>query len=276
MIVSSEAFPTGEAVLAALAEWLPAHPQRPLILGLCGAQGSGKSTLAAWLAERLGERGLHAATLSIDDLYLGQAQRRDLARTVHPLFATRGVPGTHDVARGRDLFTALGEGFRPLDLPRFDKGRDEPAPQGQRVETPLDVLIFEGWCVGARPQRAAQLVAPVNALEREEDPEAIWRGHVNAVLESDYAPLFGAIDRLVLLAAPGFEVVRGWRGEQEAQLRTRLASAPEAGREVMDAATLDRFVQHYERLTRHILDEMPARADLLLRLAPDRNLRLQP
>nr|WP_240339042.1 kinase [Novosphingobium sp. BW1] len=263
-------------MLAALTGWLGHDHPRPLILGLCGAQGSGKSTLAAWLAERLGGMGMRAGILSIDDLYLGRVQRQDLAATVHPLFATRGVPGTHDVTRGCALLAALRAGTLPLVLPRFDKGRDEPAPQGEPVDAPLDVLIFEGWCVGARPQTEPQLSPPVNALEREEDPEGTWRRHVNTALACHYAPLFEAIDRLVLLAAPGFEVVRGWRGEQEAELRTRLSASSEAGREVMDAPRLDRFVQHYERLTRNILDEMPARADLVLQLAPDRSLRSQP
>ncbi|PTT43253.1 kinase, partial [Stenotrophomonas sp. HMWF022] len=78
----------------------------PLILGLCGAQGSGKSTIAARLAKQV-ER---SAILSLDDLYLTRAERQKLARAVHPLFATRGVPGTHDVALGVETIAAVARG----------------------------------------------------------------------------------------------------------------------------------------------------------------------
>ncbi|MEE4453550.1 kinase [Novosphingobium resinovorum] len=261
--------PSSERILAAVREWLEERRDGPLILGLCGSQGSGKSTAAEALKAALDAQGHRVAILSLDDLYLGRAARAQLARDVHPLFATRGVPGTHDVAQGIALLDAV-LAAAPVTLPRFDKAHDEPAPEGQSVPAALDLLIFEGWCVGARPQDSAALAAPVNALEREEDPQAVWRTAVNAALSGPYADLFARIDRLVLLAAPGFEVVRGWRGQQEDALRARTC---DSAARVMDAPQLDRFVQYYERLTRHILAEMPGRADLVLHLAPDRSLR---
>ncbi|EJL34907.1 hypothetical protein [Novosphingobium sp. AP12] len=260
---------SSDRVTAAVRGWLEEPRSGPLVLGLCGSQGSGKSTLAGDLKTRMEAQGRRAAILSLDDLYLGRAARVELARDVHPLFATRGVPGTHDAAHGAALLDAVGAG-EPVIMPRFDKARDEPANAGEAVPGSLDLLIFEGWCVGARPQQADALAVPVNALERDEDPDGIWRSHVNALLHGPYAHLNARIDRLVLLAAPGFEVVRGWRGQQEDALR---ASTTDAQTRVMDETALDRFVQHYERLTRYILAEMPGRADLVLRLAPDRSLR---
>nr|WP_157602713.1 kinase [Sphingomonas sp. PR090111-T3T-6A] len=243
-----------------------APADRPLVLGLCGAQGSGKSTLAAGLAERF-ER---TAILSLDDLYRTKAERAALARTVHPLFATRGVPGTHDVPLGLATFAALDRG-EAAALPRFDKACDDRAPADQWGHAPAGtrLLIFEGWCVGARPEAEEALAAPINALEREEDADGIWRRAVNAALAGDYQRLFARIDRLMLLAAPGFEVVQGWRIEQERALRGR--TAPDAPG-LMSDAKVARFIQHYERLTRHILTEMPGRADRVARLAADRSL----
>lgn len=264
-----------DRVAGAVGHWLDEPRDGPLILGLCGAQGSGKSTLAQALEARFAAQGARVAVLSLDDLYLGRAARAAVAQAVHPLFATRGVPGTHDVAQGIALLDAIRAG-EPVVLPRFDKARDEPAPQGQPVPANLDLLIFEGWCIGAQAQDAAALAPPVNALERDDDPDGVWRGHANAALAGPYAALFARIDRLVLLAAPGFEVVRGWRGQQEAALRARVARGEAQGAHVMDEAALDRFVQHYERITRHILAEMPGRADLVLPLAPDRSLRPSP
>ncbi|NWK98360.1 kinase [Sphingobium lactosutens] len=260
--------PSLERIAAATRDWL-AGASRPLILGLCGAQGSGKSTLAAGLQALMEQDGRRTAILSLDDLYLGRAVRARLADEVHPLFRTRGVPGTHDVARGIALCEAVKAGD-PVLLPRFDKGQDEPFSEGEAIAGSIDLLIFEGWCVGARPQPEADLVAPVNVLERDEDPDGIWRRHVNRRLYGPYAELFGWIDRLILLAAPDFAVVRSWRGQQEEALR---AEQGEAANRAMDAAQLDRFVQHYERLTRHILTEMPGRADLTLSLDSDRQLR---
>jgi D-glycerate 3-kinase len=253
-----------DAVERALDGW---RGDGPFILGVCGAQGSGKSTLAEGLTERLGARGLRAATLSIDDLYLSHAERVLLGETIHPLFATRGAPGTHDTALGAHLLDHV-KGGQDLVLPRFDKAADDPTPTGTPVEGPLDVLVFEGWCVGARPQLDAALATPINALERGEDPDAIWRRRANRALATDYADLFSRIDRLVLLAAPGFEVVRDWRLQQEHELRARVGE----GARTMSDDEIGVFIQHYERLTRHILSDMPAYADLTLRLDEKRRL----
>lgn len=256
-----------EAVERAMDGW---RGDGPFVLGICGAQGSGKSTLSAGLAQRLNARGIRTAMLSLDDLYLSHDRRAALACEVHPLFAVRGAPGTHDVAQGLVLLEAVKAG-RGVTLPRFDKATDDPAPKADWpvIEGPLDVLIFEGWCVGARPQAEAALVAPVNALEAERDPDGVWRRHVNAALAGPYADLFARIDRLVLLAAPGFEVVERWRVQQEQSLR---AQAPKGAR-VMSDAEVATFIQHYERLTRHILSDMPYYADLVLRLDADRQLK---
>jgi len=236
-----------------------------LVAGICGSQGSGKSTLARALALRAKAEGIATAVLSLDDLYLTHAQRGALGREVHPLLRTRGVPGTHDVALGLATIAALERG-EPARLPRFDKGKDDRLPESDWPLAPSGtrLLIFEGWCLGARPQPEEALGQPVNALERDEDPDGIWRCHANRALAGPYRPLFARLNLLILLAAPGFEVVRDWRTEQERSLRD--AGAPAA----MDDAQITRFIQHYERLTRHILAEMPARADLVAWLGRDR------
>lgn len=254
-----------DPLLAQIADW---RGDGLFVLGICGAQGSGKSTLAAALALRLAEQGVRAAALSLDDLYLSRAARQRLAAEVHPLFATRGVPGTHDPALGLATLAALDRG-EPALLPRFDKAQDEPLPRARWPLAPrgTQVLLFEGWCLGARPQEPAELSDPVNQLERLEDPQALWRRHANAALAGNYQRLFARIDRLVLLAAPDWETVARWREEQEAELR---AASPAGALGVMDPAQVRRFVQHYERITRAILTEMPPRADRVIRLGRDR------
>ncbi len=241
---------------------------RTALIGLCGAQGSGKSTIARATVHLLTATGRKAVALSLDDFYLSREARGWLADKVHPLLAVRGPPGTHDVALGCAILDGLTQpGATPL--PGFDKATDERLPRSAwgAAEGPLDVVILEGWCVGARPQPLDRLEPHINALEREQDAGRIWRSYVNRQLAEPYQALFARLDRLVLLQAPGFDVVRGWRTEQEAKLRARTGAG-------MSDDEVARFVQHYERLTRWILEEMPARADWVIPLDAERTPRV--
>jgi len=258
-----------------LAERVRSHGTR-MIVGLCGAQGSGKSTTARVLTHLLAEQGLSALALSIDDFYLTREQRMALSHRVHPLLSTRGVPGTHDVPLALATLQSL-RAASPTLLPRFDKATDERLPRQSwpTVQTPCDLIILEGWCVGARPQPAAALQSPVNSLEQDFDPDLKWRGYVNDTLAHEYQQLFSMLDMLILLAAPSFDVVYGWRLEQEQQLRRQVQAASGNLARVMDDAQVRHFIAHYERLTRHILEEMPHRADIVVPLDAQRRA-LQP
>ncbi|WAT18896.1 kinase [Aurantiacibacter sp. MUD11] len=236
----------------------------PLVIGINGAQGSGKSTLCKFLEVLLAKRQIRAVTLSLDDLYLTKAERQQLADEVHPLFATRGVPGTHAVGLGLAVLEEILAG-RPFDLPRFDKATDDRAEHGERITGPVDVLLLEGWCVGAKPQDAEALAEPVNDLEAEEDPDGLWRGLVNHWLSEDYAKLFDQIDLLVMLKVDSFDDVLRNRTLQEEKLAKANPEAPG----LMDEAALARFCAHYERLTRHMLEEMPGRADVVIPIGAD-------
>lgn len=245
---------------------------RTFIVGLCGAQGSGKSTVAAVLKVLLEAQRISTAVLSLDDLYLTRAERLELAERIHPLLATRGVPGTHDVELGLTILAALSS-CDHVAVPRFDKAADDRSDESTWpiVETPVRVVIFEGWCVGAKPQATSALLQPINTLEEQLDPDGTWRRYVNARLAEVYQTLFERIDYLVLLAAPNFEVVYAWRLEQERKLRERLGAHVQSSR-VMDENQIGRFIQHYERLTRHILEEMPSRADVVISLDAERRV----
>ena len=239
---------------------------RPIVVGLCGSQGSGKSTMASFLKALLEDKGLKAAVLSLDDIYLTLPERERLARDVHPLLRTRGVPGTHDTGLGVALIDVLSDGVAEVSMPRFDKAEDTRAPASAwpRLASPVDVILFEGWCVGAIPQDDAALETPLNALERDEDPDGAWRRYVNERLKTDYAALYARIDMLALLKAPSFEVVFGWRSLQEKKLADRVRRERLTGTKVMGPDEIRRFLMFYQRLTEHILAEMPGRADILM------------
>ena len=227
-------------------------------VGIGGGQGAGKSTLCRLVKAAGEELGIRVATLGLDDFYLAKAERAELARTAHPLLATRGPPGTHAVA---DLRRALAALRKPgeVRVPRFDKGADDRTDFAT-LRGPADVVVVEGWCVGAPPAEAdglAPVPAPINALEREHDGDGRWRRHIEQALRGEYAKLNAELDALVFLQVPGLPAVRRWRLQQEAE-------RPPAQR--MTEAQVFRFVEHYERVTRRMLATLPNTADVVVEL----------
>jgi len=252
----------------AVADRVQAHGGT-LVVGVNGAQGTGKSTLASFLAAILQQDfQLRAAEISIDDLYLDKLARLELAARVHPMLAVRGVPGTHDVDLGVQVLTDLARARRDdiTAIPRFDKAHDDRCPVSgwSSFAGRADVIILEGWCVGAMPQPDEALIVPVNTLELQRDANCTWRRYVNRQLAGPYAAFFGLLDLLVMIRAPSFSCVYDWRLLQEDKLRqNRLCQGLDVA-SVMDPGQIREFIMFYERLTNWQLQEMPARADILL------------
>lgn len=261
-----------DAVVAAVIDLaLRASRRQQAVIGISGLQGSGKSTLASQVVAAATDRGIDAITTSIDDFYLGRAARKRLARDVHPLLKTRGVPGTHDVGLALHTLDALRRATpqHPAHIPRFDKGIDTrlPPSRWKKIARPPRFVILEGWCIGVTPQSRGELPRPVNALERDEDSDAVWRTWVNAQIREHYVPLWTRLDALVLLQAPDFSIVTRWRDEQEQALRKRGAVHAQS------RTQLRWFLMHYERLSRHELKTLPAKADQRIVLDEKRHVK---
>lgn len=257
-----------------VANW---HSGTPMLLGVNGGQGTGKSTLSlflSWLLEN--EHGLKTAVISIDDLYLTRQERQKLATEIHPLLATRGVPGTHDIDLGLRVINGLrnAEAHETTEIPRFDKSLDDrhPPSQGSKMTGPAQVIILEGWCVGATPQEPGKLATPTNELEAHEDADGAWRRYVNDQLDAPYRGLFELIDRMVFLRAPDMAAIRRWRGSQEQKLRDRVTEQGGDLSLVMNDAALDRFINHYQRLTEHQWHDLAERADVMLQLGQNQRI----
>lgn len=250
-----------DAIVGQVLDDALAHGAR--IYAIAGLQGSGKSTLATQVS-RLGRtRGLRVATLSIDDVYLGRRERQRLAREVHPLLATRGPPGTHEVALACDVLDRLRAGLSAR-LPRFDKLADTRLPPSRwPVAADIDLVLFEGWFLKTPPQTGGELLEPINVVERDEDADGTWRRHCNDALARDYPALWARLDRLLFLQPPGFASVPEWRWQQELALRAR--TGPRTPR-AMTRPQLERFVQLFERVSRQALRCLPGLADMTVRL----------
>lgn len=232
--------PAADLIVSLIASTRALNPGRAPLIGVAGAQGCGKTTLCRAIAAASSGRIAH---FSLDDVYLTRAEREALAQSVHPLFVTRGPPGTHDLALARRTIGDLRAG-KPVRLPRFDKARDDRAPEADwpAFTGPAEAILFDGWCLGAL---APEDTPPLNDVERE-DANGVWRGAIRNALAGRYADFFAAFDDIVLLRAPSFDIVRTWRAQQEEETLGRPLTPA-------DHARLDRFIQHYERITRAML-----------------------
>lgn len=259
-----------------LAFWLKKKVESTDIffLGINGGQGAGKSTLCFFLNQIMNRLfDLHTVGFSIDDLYLPKSERKNLAEHISPLLETRGVPGTHEVKRGLNIFEALkkADDESEIWIPTFDKATDDRNRNDLwiQVQGKPRLIIFEGWCVGAHPQDQEDLITPINQLEEQEDLEGVWRNYVNYQLQNDYKRWFEQLDLLLLLKVPDMEKVIEWRTLQEHKLKEK---AGEQG-EVMNEEQIKRFVMFYERITRHSLETLPDKADIVFHIGNDHQIK---
>lgn len=248
----------------------------PLLIGIQGCQGSGKSTCAEFLKLLFEhEYDLNSVVLSIDDFYLTRAERQQLAENIHPLLMTRGVPGTHDLQLAASVIEQLSvlKAGQTFSVPRFNKVTDDRFDESDWsvIDGPVDIIIFEGWCVGVSAQTHEELMEPINELECKEDPDMQWRKYVNQQLKGEYQTFFQKIDSMVTLVAPSFECVSQWRALQEQKLIDRIKKMPnqqpaDNSVRTMSPKELKRFISHYERLTRHALITLPQFASWVFKL----------
>lgn len=259
-----------------LLQWIIAQQQqlqRPILIGLNGCQGSGKSTLTALLTELLVEHyQLNVANLSIDDYYLTRSKREQLAKDIHPLLLTRGVPGTHDIPLLKETLNTLLAGNYPLAIPRFIKANDDRASvdHWSEIHSAIDIVLLEGWCMGIAPENNKTLDQPVNSLEEKEDPHGIWRRYVNQQIIDHYLGLYQMVDRWLMLQAPSFTTVLRWRQEQEEKLRNKNRN--DTVNRIMSPEEVEHFIQHYQRLTEHGLRTLPKEVHYRFQLDENRQI----
>lgn len=243
-----------------------ANSMAPATLGIGGAPGTGKSTLAHACAA-MHER---AMVVSLDNYYFSRAKRRRLAQDIHPLLAMRGPAGTHDLPRlCHDLDRLASGDHAGFTMPVFDKHLDERAehgtvvPGGYRAE----LILLEGWLVGASPHATEELTNPVNKLESDKDQDQVWRRHVNAQLQAYANSLTQRMSYTCVLAAPSWEHVVRWRWQQEQDLDQRWLE---------DEAAVRTFLAPFERWCKAMIGDQVSGYDLAIRVRDDRSLAWEP
>ena len=242
------------------------------VIGLSGGQGTGKSTISNILKIILKEAyNLETVIFSIDDFYKTLQERKKMARKISDLFLTRGVPGTHDT---KLLFQCIKRlklnKFKKIDIPKFDKSVDDRLQKNKwlKVRKKPNIVIFEGWCVGAIAQKNKDLNSPINKLENNKDNKRIWRQKVNVELKKDYKKIFSLIDKLIFLKVPSFKYVFKWRLLQEKKLKITSK-----GNKTMNEKQIGNFVMYYERVTKHMLKTLPKKADAIISIDKRHRLR---
>ncbi len=242
------------------------------IIGLTGGQGSGKSTISIILKIILKEiYKLETVIFSIDDFYKTIKQRRSISKKVSHLFLTRGVPGTHDTKLLMDCFKKLkNKKFKKLLIPKFDKSIDDrlPKKKWQKIKKKPNIIIFEGWCVGATPQKNKELSIPINILETEKDKNNIWRKKVNYELKTSYKKIFNLVDEFIYLKVPSFKHVLKWRLLQEKKLKMRSK-----GKKIMTDEQIKNFIMYYERITKHMLKNFSSIAKVVIKIDDKHRLK---
>ena len=244
------------------------NKKKPLMIGLAGGQGSGKTTISSILTLILKKYfKLKVFKVSIDDFYKTRKDRKLLSKNKHPLLMTRGAPGTHDIDLMLKFFKKVkSKSFKNITIPKFNKAIDDRCKKSlwYKLKSKPDVVIFEGWCVGAKAQTNKQLKNPINSLERVHDQDIKWRSHVNNQLKTKYKTLFKQLDGLLYLKAKNFNILRNWRLKQERKLWTQTKNKKNL--KIMSSGDIINFMQTYQRITQQMFKDAVKGSSIIMNL----------
>jgi D-glycerate 3-kinase len=228
---------------------------------ISGSQGIGKSTLVLILKsviEKIYDKKV--MSLSIDDYYLSKKKRLQLSKKIHPLLQTRGVPGTHDLDKLNKHVNQFNKKKFPIIIPIFDKLSDDTVKKTNIINK-ADILFLEGWCCGCLPIENQYLYKNINKLESNLDKNNIWRNFYNNKLQNNYKKIFKLFSLKIYMQPPTFKYVYKWRFDQE---RKNLSKS--VNKKYMSKEQLDKFIQHYEKITKWMIRTMPEEADMLIKV----------
>jgi len=266
-----------KSFLIPLCFWInsKADKKKPYFVGLAGGQGTGKTTTSSLIKIILSKYfKLNVFRISIDDFYKTRKERISLSKRVHPMLLTRGVPGTHDINMMLNFFRkSKSKKFKRLKLPTFNKAIDDRFNKKywyDLKERP-DVIIFEGWCVGAKSEKNSSLKKTINSMEEAKDQKQIWRKYVNDQLKSKYKKLYSQLNCLIYLKAKNFSLLQKWRLKQERKLWEK--SKVKSNSKIMSRVDVINFMQTYQRITQNMFKNMPKYASIIFNLNSNHQIK---
>lgn len=225
---------------------------------VAGSQGSGKSSLSKLIKLYL-EKFYYKSVviISMDDFYLSKRQRMQLSKNIHPLFLTRGAPGTHDLELLNKKILQIFDKKFPVYLPIFDKVTDTRKRTYRKV-LKGDVIIFEGWCAGAQPVNHSYLQKNFNNLEKYKDKNFIWRNSYNKYL-NEYQKIFSQFNYFIYFQFNQWSHVLDWKYKQELELRDKK-------KDLALKKYLKEFIQYYEKVSKWMHLKVPKYCNILIKL----------
>ena len=252
-----------------------ADNKKPYFVGLAGGQGTGKTTISSIIKIILEKYfKLKVFKISIDDFYKTRKERIALSKKVHPMLLTRGVPGTHDINMMLNFFKkSKAKKFKNMKLPNFNKAIDDRFPKNKwnTINKRPDVIIFEGWCVGARAETNKTLKKSINSMEKANDHKLVWRKYVNQQLKTKYKKLYSQLNCMIYLKAKNFSLLQKWRLKQEHKLW--LKTKKKGGHKIMSKGDVINFMQTYQRITQNMFKNMPKYASIILNLNSNHQIK---
>ena len=266
-----------KSILIPICFWIAkkVKKNKPYIVGLSGGQGTGKTTISSIISKILIIYfKFNVFKISIDDFYKTRKERFLLSKNTHPLLMVRGVPGTHDINIMLDFFKKVKrKKFKSIKLPRFNKAMDDRYDKKlwYSVKRRPDIIIFEGWCVGAKGEQNKTLKRPINSLEKLKDQKLIWRRFVNKQLKSKYKQLYDQLNCLLFIKSKNFSLLRQWRIKQEKKLR--LKSKRSKNLKIMSDKEIINFMKTYQRVTQNMFKKVPKYASVILNLNTNHQIK---
>ena len=243
-------------------------------LGLSGGQGAGKTTITSLLNLILTNYFKKKVCIfSIDDFYKTLDERKKLSKNIHSLLKTRGVPGTHDIKLMTNYLNKIkSKKNKVISLPIFDKSIDDRAKKQKwkKINFIPNIIILEGWCVGAKPQNNKLLYKAVNVLEKKEDSNFRWRNYVNNQLKKKYKYLFDKMNDIIYIKVPNFSLLQKWRLKQENKLRLKNIKKKS---KIMTNSEVLKFMMTYQRVTEQMFKDMPKIASVIMSLNKNHQIK---
>jgi D-glycerate 3-kinase len=178
--------------------------EMPQIIGVQGLQSCGKATLCDVLKFILNNYySVFTKSMSIDDLFITPSEFENLKQQ-DPRFIHIGLPGTHNVNQGIEIFQKIKSSAYNYNLPQHNSGHNNSSGYAHK---PIDLLILKGWFLGAEP-------VDDSILKCNNDDTYNFRRHVSRLLVP-YIDMWRLVDKWIFLRPLKFEYSRKWRIEAE-------------------------------------------------------------